>query len=121
MLSQDGGEPHDFLGPGRAGHRVTDRRAISTRSACSARTSASSRRASSLAGACSGRACVETFPPLEWLGRFYEESQLWGDCAIPRWFEDWLNAEREATTLRMWQPLLVPGLVQTADYAPGPV
>ena len=23
-------------------------------------------------------ACVETFPPLEWLGRFYEESQMWG-------------------------------------------
>ena len=62
-------------------------------------------------------ACIETFPPLEWLGRFYEESQLWGDGAIPRWFEDWLNAEREATTLRIWQPLLVPGLLQTADYA----
>ena len=62
-------------------------------------------------------ACIETFPPLEWLGRFYEESQMWGDGAIPRWFEDWLNAEREATTLRIWQPLLVPGLLQTADYA----
>ena len=61
--------------------------------------------------------CVETFPPLEWLGRFYEDSQMWGDGAIPRWFEDWLNAEREATTLRIWQPLLVPGLLQTADYA----
>ena len=62
-------------------------------------------------------ACIETFPQLEWLGRFHEESQLWGDGAIPRWFEDWLNAEREATTLRIWQPLLVPGLLQTADYA----
>jgi len=62
-------------------------------------------------------ACMETFPELEWLGRFYEESQMWGDGAIPRWFEDWLNAEREATTLRIWQPLLVPGLLQTTDYA----
>ena len=62
-------------------------------------------------------ACIETFPPLDWLGRFYEESQMWGDGAIPRWFEDWLNAEREATTLRIWQPLLVPGLLQTTDYA----
>ena len=35
----------------------------------------------------------------------------------PRWFEDWLNAEREATTLRIWQPFLVPGILQTADYA----
>lgn len=62
-------------------------------------------------------ACIETFPPLDWLGRFYEESQVWGDGAIPRWFEDWLKAEREATTLRIWQPLLVPGLLQTTDYA----
>ena len=37
-------------------------------------------------------ACIETFPPLEWLGRFYEESQMWGDGAIPRWFEDWRDA-----------------------------
>ena len=28
-------------------------------------------------------ACIETFPPLEWLDRFYEESQMWGDGAIP--------------------------------------
>jgi transcriptional regulator with XRE-family HTH domain len=62
-------------------------------------------------------ACIETFPPLEWLGRFYEESQMWGDGAIPRWFEDWLKTEREATTLRIWQPLIVPGLLQTADFA----
>jgi len=38
-------------------------------------------------------ACVETYPQLEWLGRFYEESQMWGDGAIPRWFEDWLRAD----------------------------
>ena len=42
---------------------------------------------------------------------------MWGDGAIPRWFEDWLNAEREATTLRIWQSLLVPGKVEMADYA----
>src|SRR5580704_9669077 len=56
VLLQDGGKPHGFLGPGQAGHRVTGLRAISTRSACSASTSASSRRTGSLAGACSGRA-----------------------------------------------------------------
>jgi len=28
-------------------------------------------------------ACMETFPHLEWLARFYEESQTWGDSAIP--------------------------------------
>jgi transcriptional regulator with XRE-family HTH domain len=40
-----------------------------------------------------------------------------GDGPIPTWFEDWLEAERAATMLRIWQPLLIPGLVQTADYA----
>ncbi len=36
---------------------------------------------------------------------------------VPTWFEDWLSAEREAQTLRYWQPIIVPGLFQTADYA----
>ena len=62
-------------------------------------------------------ACVETFPHLDWLARFYEESPTWGNGPIPRWFEDWLHIEREATSLRIWQPLIVPGLLQTADYA----
>ena len=62
-------------------------------------------------------ACVETYPRLEWLRRFHEDSRMWGGGAIPRCFEDWLNAEREATSLRIWQPLVVPGLLQTTDYA----
>ena len=62
-------------------------------------------------------ACVETFPQLEWLDRFYHGSRTWGDGPFPRWFEDWLNIEREATSLRIWQPIIVPGLLQTADYA----
>lgn len=40
-----------------------------------------------------------------------------GDGPVPTWFEDWLEAEREAVTLRLWSPLLVPGLLQTAAYA----
>jgi transcriptional regulator with XRE-family HTH domain len=39
------------------------------------------------------------------------------DGPIPDWFESWLEAERKAHTLRIWQPLIVPGLVQTAGYA----
>lgn len=39
------------------------------------------------------------------------------DGPVPSWFESWLEAEREAHTLRLWSPLLVPGLLQTADYA----
>jgi hypothetical protein len=39
------------------------------------------------------------------------------DGPVPTWFEDWLEAEREAHTLRIWSPTLVPGLLQTAEYA----
>lgn len=39
------------------------------------------------------------------------------DGPVPTWFEDWLEAEREAQALRIWSPTLVPGLLQTADYA----
>ena len=37
--------------------------------------------------------------------------------AYPAWFRGWANVEREATTLRWWEPVLVPGLLQTEDYA----
>ncbi|WP_433246481.1 helix-turn-helix domain-containing protein [Streptosporangium sp. CA-135522] len=36
---------------------------------------------------------------------------------LPRWFRPWLEFEREAEALRMWEPLMVPGLLQTEDYA----
>ncbi len=62
-------------------------------------------------------ACTEAFPGSDWLARFYRDCQTWGDGPYPRWFEDWLNNEREASSLRIWQPLLIPGLLQTADYA----
>jgi transcriptional regulator with XRE-family HTH domain len=39
------------------------------------------------------------------------------DGPVPTWFEDWLEAEGEAHTLRIWSPVLVPGLLQTAEYA----
>ncbi len=39
------------------------------------------------------------------------------DGPIPSWFESWLEAEREAYTLRLWSPILVPGLLQTGAYA----
>ena len=39
------------------------------------------------------------------------------DGPVPAWFRDYLEAEREALTLRIWQPLIVPGLLQTPDYA----
>jgi len=39
------------------------------------------------------------------------------DGPVPTWFEDWLRAEGEAQSLRIWSPTLIPGLLQTADYA----
>jgi hypothetical protein len=35
----------------------------------------------------------------------------------PDWFVPYAAAEAAATSLRLWGPLLVPGLVQTEDYA----
>lgn len=37
--------------------------------------------------------------------------------AFPAWFQDWALKEAEAATLRWFEPLVVPGLLQTEDYA----
>jgi transcriptional regulator with XRE-family HTH domain len=36
---------------------------------------------------------------------------------LPAWFRPWAEIEQAAEILRTWEPLLVPGLLQTADYA----
>jgi transcriptional regulator with XRE-family HTH domain len=38
--------------------------------------------------------------------------QVW-----PPWFREWPSIEREALSLRTWELALIPGLLQTADYA----
>lgn len=37
--------------------------------------------------------------------------------AYPSWFRDWIEIEREAASFRWFEPLLVPGLLQTREYA----
>jgi transcriptional regulator with XRE-family HTH domain len=37
--------------------------------------------------------------------------------AYPGWFQEWPVKEAEATALRWYEPLMVPGLLQTEDYA----
>jgi transcriptional regulator with XRE-family HTH domain len=37
--------------------------------------------------------------------------------AYPSWFRPYLEIEREARTIKNWEPVLVPGLLQTPDYA----
>jgi hypothetical protein len=62
-------------------------------------------------------ACDESFPQMSgWFTRFYHDSRRWGG-PYPRWFADWVDAERRATVLRTWEPLLVPGLLQTDEYS----
>jgi transcriptional regulator with XRE-family HTH domain len=39
------------------------------------------------------------------------------DGPVPTWFEDWLEAEGKAHALRIWQPVIIPGLLQIAEYA----
>ncbi len=49
-------------------------------------------------------------------GRLYELARHW-EGGYPSWFAEWVEAERRAITLCTWQPLIVPGLLQTPDYA----
>lgn len=39
------------------------------------------------------------------------------DGPIPAWFEDYLEVEGQAHTILTWQPIVLPGPLQTADYA----
>jgi transcriptional regulator with XRE-family HTH domain len=37
--------------------------------------------------------------------------------AYPGWFQEWSRKESEATSLRWFEPLIIPGLLQTEQYA----
>jgi transcriptional regulator with XRE-family HTH domain len=39
------------------------------------------------------------------------------DGPVPAWFEDYLEAERAAQSLLIWSPIVIPGLLQTVEYA----
>jgi transcriptional regulator with XRE-family HTH domain len=61
--------------------------------------------------------CDDAFPQMDGLfGRLLGLARRW-DGPHPQWFRDWVQAEHEAASLRWWEPMLVPGLLQTADYA----
>ncbi|MDH2430681.1 helix-turn-helix transcriptional regulator [Sphaerisporangium sp. TRM90804] len=38
-------------------------------------------------------------------------------ASTPTWFRPWLEVEGEASMLHTWEPLVVPGLLQTEEYA----
>jgi transcriptional regulator with XRE-family HTH domain len=63
-------------------------------------------------------ALVALFPSLAG-GRFAELAEVArkANGTVPRWFADWLDMEKIAAVIHWWEPLLVPGLLQTPDYA----
>ncbi|MDG4799393.1 Scr1 family TA system antitoxin-like transcriptional regulator [Micromonospora sp. WMMD980] len=49
-----------------------------------------------------------------------DAEELWPDAARrrdPKWFRPWAEIEREALGLRWFESAVIPGLLQTADYA----
>lgn len=59
------------------------------------------------------KACGLQGVPPDWVAQLTRRA----DGPVPRWFEGFLDAEREAHTIKSWQPIIVPGLLQTAEYA----
>lgn len=63
------------------------------------------------------RACDAAFPNLDgWFARFHAGSRTWGE-AFPPAFRPFVACEAEAAALRWFEHSLVPGLLQTEDYA----
>lgn len=57
------------------------------------------------------------FPDMNgWFGRFWRSSRKWNG-QYREWFKDWVKMEQGASVIRWYEPLQVPGLVQTPDYA----
>jgi transcriptional regulator with XRE-family HTH domain len=63
-------------------------------------------------------ALLTLFPDLGG-GRFAELAEVARKAqgVIPAWFADWVEIEKVAAVIRWWEPLLIPGLLQTPDYA----
>jgi transcriptional regulator with XRE-family HTH domain len=63
------------------------------------------------------RACDAAFPQMGgWFTRFWKDSQTWG-AAFPPSLREFAMYEAEAVALWTFEHTLVPGLLQTEDYA----
>jgi Domain of unknown function (DUF5753) len=59
-------------------------------------------------------ACDKAFPERRgWFSEYYEESKSW----TPAGFRSWAEYEDKASSLRVWSPTIVHGLLQTEAYA----
>jgi transcriptional regulator with XRE-family HTH domain len=60
--------------------------------------------------------CDAAFPERRgWFTEFYDESRDWPE--VPATFKSWPEYEDKATSLRVWSPSIIHGLLQTPAYA----
>lgn len=60
--------------------------------------------------------CDAVFPDRRgWFAEFYNESRDWPE--VPATFKSWPEYEDKATSLRVWSPSIIHGLLQTPAYA----
>ena len=62
-------------------------------------------------------ACDREFPQMGGMFTALVDAAENSHSAYPSWFQSWLDAEKRASVLRSWEPLIVPGPLQTAEYA----
>jgi transcriptional regulator with XRE-family HTH domain len=63
------------------------------------------------------KACDVAFPHMDgWFWRFWKDSQGWGSAFTPA-LREFADYEAEALTLKTFEHSVVPGLLQTEDYA----
>jgi transcriptional regulator with XRE-family HTH domain len=62
-------------------------------------------------------ACDREFPEMGGMFTALAEAAENSASVYPSWFQSWVDAEKRASVLRSWQPLIMPGSLQTADYA----
>jgi transcriptional regulator with XRE-family HTH domain len=62
-------------------------------------------------------ACDAAFPEMGGMFTALVTAAESSHSAYPSWFQSWVDAEKRAAVLRWWEPLIVPGPLQTADYA----
>jgi len=61
--------------------------------------------------------CDREFPEMGGMFTALVEAAENSTSAYPAWFQSWVDAEKRASVLRGWEPLIMPGPLQAAGYA----